>query len=158
MEPRSMYRPFIEATERYFNRLLPILVPLQVLIFDLWLSVPRSPYTLHTLPTNVSVCVFVKFQLFYHSWDHHCQWYADPRIPLVSLLFKNWEGGRGRGRERLFNRGTCLVLWLREWALIQGRAVIRVWVLIQGNLYGFFFYEPYIVYIYSISLSLSPVN
>lgn len=63
MEPRSMYHPFIEATEQYFNRLLPILVPLQVLIFDLWLSVPWCPYTLHTLPTNVSVCMFVKFQI-----------------------------------------------------------------------------------------------
>lgn len=29
MEPRSMYPPFIEATERYFQKLLPILVPLQ---------------------------------------------------------------------------------------------------------------------------------
>lgn len=29
MQPRSMYPPFIEATERYFEKLLPILVPLQ---------------------------------------------------------------------------------------------------------------------------------
>lgn len=34
MEPRSMYHPFIEATERYFQKLLPILVPLQVFVND----------------------------------------------------------------------------------------------------------------------------
>lgn len=147
MEPRSMYRPFIEATERYFNRLLPILVPLQVLIFDLWLRVPWSPYTLHTLPTNVWVCMFVKFQIIL-SFLRSSLSYADPRIPLVSLLFKKWEGG-GRGRERLFNRDTCLILWLREWALIQGRAVIRVWALIQRNLYGFYFFMNYTLFIFT---------
>lgn len=30
MEPRSMYSPYIEATEQYFKKLLPMLVPLQV--------------------------------------------------------------------------------------------------------------------------------
>lgn len=34
MEPRSMYAPFIEATERYFQKLLPILAPLQVFAND----------------------------------------------------------------------------------------------------------------------------
>lgn len=29
MEPRSMYSPYIEATEQYFKKLLPMLVPLQ---------------------------------------------------------------------------------------------------------------------------------
>ena len=34
MEPRSMYQPFIEATELFFKRLLPILAPLQVCITE----------------------------------------------------------------------------------------------------------------------------
>jgi len=29
--------------------------------------------------------------------------------------------------------GTCLILWPRGWALIWGRALIRVWALIRGN-------------------------
>lgn len=105
-----MYRPFIEATERYFNRLLPILVPLQVLIFDLWLRVPWSPYTLHTLPTNVWVCMFVKFQIIL-SFLRSSLSYADPRIPLVSLLFKKWEGEGGGGS----TYSIGVLLWYYDW-------------------------------------------
>ena len=150
MEPRSMYHPFIEATERYFNRLLPILVPLQVLIYDLWLSVLWSPYTLHTLPSNafgMHVCkisnYFIILEIIIVN-DMHI---------LAFLLYPYYlrsEKGGGRGKERLFNRGTCLILWLREWALIQGRAVIRVWALIQRNLYGFYFFMNYTLFIFTV--------
>lgn len=78
--------------------------------YDYWYC---DSYTLYTFyPLNVSACMFVKFWLFYHSWDHPCQWYADPHIPFVSLLFKKWEGWGGGGGSTYL---TGALVWYYDW-------------------------------------------
>ena len=72
--------------------------------------------------------MFIKYRLSNHPRDHPRQWYADLRVPLVSVLFKKNEGGGGRVW------GACLiVIWPRRWVLVLGRAPIRAQALFRGN-------------------------
>ena len=55
------------------------------------------------------------------------------RLSRSSCISTIWESEGSWWRGALFERGACLILWPRVWALIRGRALTRACALIWGN-------------------------